>query len=275
MNRRSVSFGVQMCVLTLAALIVLYPLFLIVSNSLKSKEEFARNRVDPPKTIAFENYAQVWREGRIPETTRNSFLIALFSLAGQIVIGSLAAYALTKMGLKRAETLSALFLLPMIFSSQLVIIPLFLMFRALRMLNTVQGIVLIYIAGGLPLTIYMLSRFMNSVPNALTESARIDGANHFTIYSRIIMPLTKVALSTLIVINGLGIWNDFFLPYMFFTSSKLRTLPLNTYLFREEHGAQWHLICTNMVFTITPVLVVYLFLQKFIISGVVAGAVKG
>lgn len=257
------------------SLIVLYPFFLLTITSLKSKADFSRNKAGLPREIVWENYETVFVRAKIPETAWNSLTITATSVFFQVLIGSLAAYALSKMRIKRADVYTSLFLIPMIFSSQVVIIPLFLMFRVLKLLNTAEGLIIVYVAGGLPMSIFMLSRFMKGVPDSLSESALLDGAGHWQIYWRVVMPLTKVAISTLVIVNGLSVWNDFFLPFMFFTSGRLKTLPLNTYLFTEEHGARWNLVCTNMVYTVLPMLMLYLFLQKYIIHGVVAGAVKG
>ena len=149
------------------------------------------------------------------------------------------------------------------------------MFSSLGMLNTLPSVILIYVARGLPLSIFLLSKFMITVPAAFTEAARIDGANHFTIYSRIVMPISKVPIVTLVVINGMYVWNDFFVPFMFLHGSSWQTLPQTLMIFQSAFNVSWPEIAAVTVYTVAPMLVVFLVLQRYIITGVAAGAVKG
>jgi len=273
--KRQFAFGSQMAVLGMIAIILLYPLFLVGSTSLKTNSEFLANRVGLPTDPTLDSFAYVFAKANIAGATFNSFFIMALSVIGLLVIGSLAAYAITKMGIRRSDEWARVFLLPMAFSAQVVITPLFTMFRIMGLTNTVWAVILIHIATFLPLTVYILSKFMMTVPSALTEAARIDGANHFMIYSRVIMPLCKVPLTTLVVINGMYTWNDFFVPFMFISDVAKRTLPLTLVLFQQQYKVEWPNLCAAIIFTIAPMLIIYIFLQKYIIAGVGAGAVKG
>ena len=274
MKRRLYS-GIRLSVLILIAIILIYPLFIIGSTSLKTQDEYYSNRVGMPENPSIENYASVWEKANIPRATRSSFTIMALSVAGQLVIGSLAAYAITKMGIRGSDRWAQAFLTPMAFSAQVVIVPLFTMFNTLHLLNTLPSVVLIFIAKGLPLTIYLLSKFMMTLPNALMEAARIDGASHFTIYSRIVMPLSRVPIVTLIVINGMYVWNDFFVPFMFMQRDTWQTLPQALILFQSAWNVSWPSIAAVTIYTIAPMFIVYLFFQRYIIAGVGAGAIKG
>ena len=256
-------------------IILLTPLFFLGSTSLKTNSEYQQNRVGLPVDPRFENYSYVFEKANIPQAMFNSFVIMALSVGGLLLIGSLAAYAITKMGIRRSDDWARAFLLPMAFSVQIVITPLFTMFRMMGLLNTVLSVVLTDIATFLPLTIFLLSKFMMTVPSALTEAARIDGAGHLVIYSQIIMPMCKVPLATLIVINGMYVWNDFFTPFMFITDPAKRTLPLTLMDFQTSYFTSWPPLSAAVVFTIAPMLIMYIFLQKYIIAGVGAGAVKG
>jgi raffinose/stachyose/melibiose transport system permease protein len=116
---------------------------------------------------------------------------------------------------------------------------------------------------------------MSTIPYQISEAAIIDGARHLTIYSKLILPLIKSSIATTIVVSSLGIWNDFFLPLLFITNRNLQTLPLKLFTFRGEYASHWPNMCSLMVFMLLPVVIIYVFLQKYIISGVVAGSVKG
>lgn len=270
-NKASV---IRIIVLALIAAVILYPLLLTLITSLKSVTEYFQNRVSLPHVYVLENYVRVYQEAHIVNAFSNSFVITVGSLAGQLLFGTMAAYALTKTRMKRAKLYTNLFLIPMVFTAQLVVFPLYLMFNAMHMVNSDLALILIYIASAMPITVFMLARFMLGIPDALTESARIDGANHVTIYMKIIIPLTKVALATLVVINGMYVWNDFFLPSIFLSGVDKRTLPQGVVLFQGQYLIRWPQLCADVVYTVIPILVVYLFLQKYIISGLVAGAVK-
>ena len=273
--RRHIFKGVRLAILIMIAIILVYPLYLTINTSLKTQDEYYADRLGVPETPRFENYKYVWDQANIGRATRNSFMIMTISVAGQLAIGSLAAYAITKTGIKRPDRWSHAFLIPLAFSAQIVIIPLFTMFNIMHLFNTLASIIFIFIAGGLPLTIYLLSKFMHSIPNALTEAARIDGANHITIYSRIIIPLSKVPLITLVVINGMNVWNNFFVPFVFITKDSLMTLPQTLIIFQSSWSTSWPHVAAAVIFTIAPMFIVYFFLQRYIIEGVGAGAVKG
>jgi raffinose/stachyose/melibiose transport system permease protein len=252
-----------------------YPFFMILLVSFKSNIEFQINPLGFPQNFDLSNYVMVFKKAKIPSAFLNSFTLTSFSVIGEIFLGSLAAYALTKMKFKKAKLFASLFLAPMVFPIFTVIIPLYLFFRQMHLLNNMFGLVLIYLATGLPLVIFIFTSFMSTIPYEISEAAIVDGASHFRIFYRIILPLIKPAIATTVVISGLNIWNDFFLPLMMITNNKLATLPLKLYTFKSEYATDWPSISTCIVYLIIPIIVAYVLLQKHIISGIVAGSVKG
>ena len=253
----------------------LYPLFLISMVSLKLLQDFRMDPLGLPHSFNFKNYVTVFQRAAIPLAYRNSVLITGLSITVQVFFGSLAAYALSKMKFRRARFFSTAFLAPMIFPITTIILPLYMLFRQLRLLNNILGLVIIYGATGLPLAIFIYTSFMNTIPYQISEAAIIDGAGHMRIYSRLILPLIRPAIATSIVVSSLGVWNDFFLPLLFITSRNLQTLPLKLFVFRGEYSNAWPSMCSLMVFMLVPIITVYVFLQKYIISGAVAGSIKG
>lgn len=265
----------KLLVLVIVACFMLAPVAIVVVISFKTEPEFLKSNFLPTFPLHFENYIKVWQDAEIPKATLTSLSITLCAVAGQILIGSLAAYALTSMKFKHANFFSALFLIPMVFSIQTVIFPLFLIYNKVHLLNTQTGLVIIYIATGLATCIFIFTKFMKSVSREIIESAQIDGAGHFRTYFQIMLPLTKAQISTIAIINGLGVWNDFFLPLMMFTDGNIKTLPLSMYTFTTEYGLKWTLVSADIVFMLVPIIIIYVLLQKYIIEGVAAGAVKG
>ena len=272
LNLRSIP---SVAVLTLLAAIVIYPFVMMVIVSLKTKANFMDDPLGLPRVWTLENYLVVFQKGDILTAFRNSLLITSLSLSGQILFGSLAAYALSKMNFKKSKLFSSAFLAPMIFPVYTVIIPLYLVFRRLGLVNNIFGLVLVYVASGLPLVIFILTSFMKTIPYQISESAFVAGASHFRVYYRIILPLIKPAIATTVVVSGLSIWNDFFLPMIMMTNRKLATLPLKVFLFVGQYNNVWTSICACLIILVVPILIVYVFLQSQIISGIVAGSVKG
>ena len=267
---------IRAVVMMLLALIVALPFLMVFSVSLKTESDFAKTSFIPNlKAISFENYRKVWKDANIPGVTFSSLLITLGSMVGQVLFSSMAAYALTKMRFSRSKLFSSLFMIPLVFSVQTVIFPIFMVYKYTGLLNTYTGLILIYTATGLATSIFIFVKFFKSIPFEISEAAMIDGAGHLRIFATIILPMSKAQISTLAIVNGLGVWNDFFLPLMLFTNGKISTLPLSMYTFTTEYGKKWTLVSADIVFMLLPILVIYIFLQKYIVEGVSAGAVKG
>ncbi len=271
---RLTSTGIFLLMALLACLIA-YPFALIALTAVKSQTDLVSNSFGFPSSIAWSNFSLVFQQGQIPTATLYSVVITVLSIIGQLFFGSLAAYALARMRIVKPALFLTLFLLPLTLSIQGVIVPLYLLFKYLHLLNTVAGVVLIYIGLGMLLTVFVLTKFMQRIPMEISESGLIDGANHFQIYTKLILPLVKPALATVVIVNGLSVWNDFFIPYLFFTRGNVTTLPLSVFTFMREYSSQQNLISADILYAVLPAVVVYLFLQRFFIGGATEGALKG
>jgi len=247
----------------------------MISTSLRTEQAFNSNPVSLPESINFNNFIRVFKLANIPAAMANSLIITAFSVLGQIFFGSLAAYALTKMNLKKSNVYLSMYLFPIVFSIQMVILPVFVIFKYLNLIDTHLGVILIYIATGLPISVFILAKFLKTVPNSLCEAAQIEGASHFQIYYKIILPVIKAPIAAIAVINGLSVWNDFFVPFMFFTSGKIKTLPLGIYLFNQDHFIKWTYVSADILMTVFPLIIAYILLQKYVIKGVMEGSLKG
>jgi raffinose/stachyose/melibiose transport system permease protein len=261
--------------MVIATCAICYPFALIALTAVKSQADLVSNSFGLPSSIAWSNFALVFQQAQIPTATAYSALITGLAIAGQLFLGSLAAYALARMRIAWPSLFLTLFLLPMTLSVQGVIVPLYLLFKYLHLINTLPGVVLIYIGLGMPLSVFVLTKFMQGIPKEISESAFVDGANHFRIYRSIILPLVKPALATVIIVNGLSVWNDFFIPYLFLTSGAVTTLPLSVFNFIRQYSSQPNLIAADILYAVLPAVVAYLLLQRFIIGGAAEGALKG
>jgi raffinose/stachyose/melibiose transport system permease protein len=262
----------KIAVLALLAFVVLYPLSMVVISTLKTEPQYMADPTGLPQNPTLANYPEVFKAARIPGAAMNSVLLTFTSVIVLLFFSSLAAFALTKMGFRRSGIFSTAFMTPMLLSAQLVVLPTFLIFARLHLLDTYIGAIMLYSAGGLPLAILLLANFLNTIPSELCDSARVDGASQFQVYYHIVLPLLTTPMATVAIITGLSIWNDFFVPFMYFPSGKLKTLPLGIYRFTQTYTAQWTLISTDIMFIVAPVLIFYLLLQRYIMGGVMSGA---
>lgn len=275
-KRKKISGIIRIILLIIITITVLYPVFLIIQTSLKTEKDFIINPIGFSGKYHFNNFIDVFSAARMPISYLNSIILTACSLFGQIFLGSLAAYALTKMNFKKSGIIMNGFLLPMmVFSINIVVLPVYIIFQRLHLTNSLIGAIIIYIATGLPMAIFILAKFLIAIPIEISESAFVDGATHFQNYSKIILPLMKVPIITIIVINGLRIWNDFFVPIIFFTKRKIPTVTLGLYMFSDNYYTDWTKICADIVLMALPLVIVYAFLQKYVIEGVVAGSIKG
>jgi len=276
MKRKNIGFTFKIIFLIIFAGIIMFPMLLLFLYSIKAQKESINSFIDlfSFSNIKFGNYIEAFKIGKVPVALLNSMIITLFSLLGQIFFGSLAAYALTKMKFKKSNIFLNLYLFPIIFSIQMFVLPVFFIFNILHLIDTYIGAIIIYIATGLPITVFILAKFLKSVPDSICEAASIEGASHFQIYYKIIIPLIKAPISVIIIINGLYVWNDFFVPLMFLYSDKA-TIPLGIYNFFDQYWFNWNLVSAYVIMVILPLIIAYLALQRFVIKGVAEGALKG
>ncbi len=273
-NPNALSRG-QRILLLILTFCAVYPFVMIVIVSFKSRADYLNSPIGLPQQWILKNYETVFQTADIFRAFRNSLVLTVCSVAAQLLSGSLAAYALARMKFKGKRGTYIAFLLPLFMPVQAVVIPLYVIYKNAGLLNSLTGLIIIYTASGLPLVILTLSSFIGTIPVQISEAAFMEGLSHFQVYRRIILPLLKPAVATVIIISGLGVWNDFYLPLLMLTDVKLATLPLKTYLFVGQYRVEWTKISVCIVYLVIPVLIVYFFLQKQIIEGVAAGSVKG
>lgn len=265
---------VRYIVLIFLTFLTLYPFSLLIVTSLKTQMEYMRSSVSFPQVPQIVNFATVWKRSDIFSGFRSSITITVLSLVLLVFFGSLAAYALTKMNFAKAGKYQLIFLAPMILPIQIIAIPLYLIFSKMHMLNALGGISFVYVATGLPLVIFIMTSFMKTIPNSINEAAKIDGASEFQVFYKIMLPLLKPVLATVTIISGLGVWNDFFLPLLLISDPSKKTLPLKIYAFMGQYSSNWPLICACIIYVLLPVFILYIAMRKYIVQGVVAGAVK-
>lgn len=260
-------------ILFLGIVAVFAPLFIVINVSLKSNGEYMMQGVYslPENIFNFENYVRAFQEGKFAKGFLNTLLLIVVSVPLTILLGTMVAYALSRFDFKLKKLIFLAFLLPTFIPGMTVTIATFQIIKMLGLYNTFWAGIILYIGTDI-MQIYIFLQFINQIPPALDESARIDGANRIQIYYKIILPQLKPAIATSVILKLLGIYNDFFTPYMYMP--KVKTAATALYSFSGDKLAEWPLMSAAIILVAIPTIVIYIFLQKYIISGVTDGAVK-
>lgn len=254
---------------------MIYPWLVAISTSLKASGELTHNTGLIPQQIDLAKFADVIAVADVPRLALNSLIVTGVTVALVLLLASLAAYAFARLDFVLKETIFIVFLLGLMLQAAAIIVPLYQVNNALHLLDTHAAMIGPYTALGLPFAILILRGFFHELPKELEDSARVEGASRLTIYWRIMLPLTRPALTTVGIFIGLGTWNDFLLPMIFTTSPDMRTLPLGLLSFVRN---EWWLLQEQrfalIVIMTLPVAILFVALQRQFIRGLTSGAVK-
>ncbi|MGG6313198.1 carbohydrate ABC transporter permease [Paenibacillus macerans] len=263
-------------VMVLLSILFLYPLFLTIINSLKSFSEVMTDVIALPKKLAFENYSYVWEFINYPRLFLNNTVVTVLGLAGIVLISSIAAYKLARTKSKFSSIIYFLCIMPMLIPFQSIMLTVLQMAKNFNLSDSTWGLGILYWGFGAPLALFIYHGFVKGIPKEIDESATIDGASGFRLFFSVIFPLLKSVTTTIIIIDVMWIWNDFLLPLLMVNGSPAtKTLTLAAYTFVGQYTSDWQYAMTAMVMAVLPSIIVFIFLQKYIVKGVVAGAVKG
>ena len=256
------------------AAIVLLPLMLVVSNALRPTREIFKNPVGLPTSPSFQSFIKAWEEASFNVYFLNSLMITVAAVLLATAVAALAGYMLGRYNFTGSKFLTAYFLAGLMLPFRLAIVPLFLLLNHLHLIDNRLGLILVYAATGIPFSIFILSSFFRQLPQELSEAARIDGANEFTIFGRIMLPLVRPALATVIVFQFVPLWNDFFFPLVLLRSTDKWTLPVGMTRFFGEFQADWSTLFAGLIITTLPLIIIFLLATKQIIAGLTAGIGK-
>lgn len=264
------------------ALWVVFPMIWVAYSSLKADDTIFRDTfaLPPVGDLRWDNYARAWGEARFGDYFLNSVVVTAVSVTLIVYLGALAAYALSRFRVRGGPVVYWLFLAGLMIPAQLAMVPLFFELRALGLLNSRVGLILVYTANGLPFAIFILAGFFRSLPRTLYEAAIIDGCGEFDAFRRVMLPLARPGLVTVAIFQFIGVWKEYFFAFMLIggdIDGAARTLPLGlanlaiTAQYRSDYG----MLFAGLVLVTLPILLVYVFLQKHLVKGVTAGALKG
>lgn len=274
--------GLIMLVLLGYAAWAVFPMIWVAYSSLKPDAAIFHDTFALPaaNALRFDNYARAWKEARFGDYFFNSILVTSVSVTLIVALGAMAAYALARFFHPAARVAFWLFLSGLFIPAQLAMVPLFFELRALDLLNSRLGLILVYTANGLPFAIFILAGFFRALPRTLYEAAVIDGCNEFSAFWRVLLPLARPGLVTVAIFQFIGVWKEYFFAFMLVggdVDGGSRTLPLGlanlsiTSQFRTDYG----MLFAGVVLVTLPILAIYLLLQRQIVQGVAAGALKG
>lgn len=272
-------YGVGRAILFVLLIILLvvsfFPLFWMFFGSFKTVNEIYQKPLAMPKTYHFAIFAEAWKKASFGTALYNSAFIAVITVVAILIISSLAAYAFAMMDFKFKNVLYLIVLAGQMISAQIILIPLFTLFKSMNLLNNKWAGILAYTAVGIPLSVLLLRNSFQEVPKDIYESAKIDGCNSFRFYLQFMMPLSKPGISTVIIYQALFAWNEYIFALTFLNDNKVKTIPLSTTVFVGRYSADWPKIFAILTLAVVPIMILYLILQKYFIRGLTAGAVKG
>jgi len=262
---------VSYLILALFAVIYLGPLLMLVNTALKTLPEFMKNAVAPPTSFQFQNFIDAWNKANFSKYLINSILYTAVATTLYVFTAVFAAFPISRGYIKFAGFFLMLFVIALFLP--IALIPQFQLILNLGLYNTQIGYILLFLVN--PIGIIILVNFIKTVPKELDEAAALDGCGYFRFVVSIVFPLIKPAIATITVLHAIGIWNEIILPTIYLSNQKYYPITRGLIVFQGVYGSDWPTLAAAVLMLATPMIILFLFLQRYIISGMTAGAVKG
>lgn len=268
-------------ILILFSFIWLSPIYIVLVNSFKSRAEMYRSALSMPEQLTWKYYEGAFAKMNFGTSFLNSLILTVLSIALIIFFSSMAAWMLARTSGRVSYIIFGVFVTTMLIPFQTIMMPLMQVMSWIgnhtpfQMLNTRGGLIYMYVGFGASMAIFLYHGFVKTIPVSIEEAAIIDGCNKWNLFWKIVFPMLKPTTVTVIILNVIWIWNDYLLPSLMLTAKDLRTIPLSTAKFFGQYQNEWNMAMAALAMAIVPVVVLYIFAQKYIIKGVAAGAVKG
>lgn len=271
-----ISNTIILAALILLSLLWLLPIISVLLTAIRSQGDlFKAGIFGMPKTLRWDNFVKAWVAGDFSIYFKNSLLVIAMKVPLGILVSALAAYPLAKISFRMSQPIFLFFLIGLAVPIQVALLPLVIMMRDLGLSNSLFALIPPYVAFGIPLQVLVLRGFFRQVPTELVEAARVDGASELSIFFRIMVPLSVPALAALAIIDTLATWNEFLLALVLISDKSSRTVPIGLLQFQGEHSSDYTVLMAGVAISIVPVLIIFLFLQRYFVTGLTAGAVKG
>lgn len=275
-----VGLTITYVILILFSLLAIVPILWLLVNSFKTTQEFRMNKLGLPGsmegyTATFLNYTDAWKRGNFPVLIFNSIFYTCFTTMFVILFSLMASFAFSKLKCAATKVIHGSFVIGMLITLQCIMVPLFILVNASGLYNTRLGVLIPYIGISMPIGIYLCTEFIKSIPDAMIESGRMDGASYFYLFFKIIVPMAKPVAVTLAILTVSSIWNEFMLINILTSTDALKSLPVGINQFAGALSTDYGKQFASLVIGLVPMLLFYLVFRKEITKGVVAGAVKG
>jgi raffinose/stachyose/melibiose transport system permease protein len=256
------------------ASLALYPLLLMLISSFKTTIEIFQHPFALPSSWSLDTYKKLLDQVPFGSYFTNSIIVSVASVLLVILFGSMASFYIARFSFKWNGALLFFFLIGMMIPIKLGIVPLYMLMRNLGLTNSLLSLICMYTATGLPLAVLILTSFFKTLPHELEEAARIDGAGDLRILWSIIFPLMRPVLGTVMIVNFIGAWNDFFFPLIFIIDDAKKTIPIGMLSLFGEHSADWSTLFAGLTLSSLPMIILFFFASKQFMDGLTAGAVK-
>lgn len=260
-------------ILWLLSLAVIVPFLNVIFNAFKTKTESINMEFSLPTALHWENFVKVWQDGNILRSYGNSLLISIVAVALSVLVSAMAAYVLSRNRTHFNRKIYVYFSMGLMFPLSMVTVV--KVMRVLHLYNSRLGVILLFAALLTPLSIFLYYGFINGIPKELDEAAIMDGAGPIRTFFLVLFPIMKPVTVTVIMINFLNAWNDFTVPLYLLPDPDKAVVVQQVYNFYGTFTASWNLVCVTILYAILPILIVYVLGQRYIISGIASGSVKG
>ncbi|MDQ0646221.1 raffinose/stachyose/melibiose transport system permease protein [Microbacterium natoriense] len=274
-NRRRFASAGRLLLPTVWAITLAVPFFYLVVISLRTRHEFAVDPLGLTATPAWANYAEAWNRGDFLSAFVNNVIVSVVTVLGVVVVGSLAGYAIARWRGRGGNVIYVFFVFGLIVPFQLGIPMLYRIWAQIGLVDTLAGVIIIHIATSLPFAIFLYAGFLLTVPHELEESARVDGASEARTFVSIVFPLLRPATATVVIISSISVWNDLLVALFFLQSAEKQTLGKATIGLMNTFNSDVPVVFAAAVITVLPIIVLFISLQRFFISGLTQGALRG
>ena len=262
--------------LLLVFLICMVPMLWMLVSSLKTRRELLTNPWGLPKTLQWGNYVKAWEKADFPTLIRNSVVLTGFSVLFMLILASMIAFAVTRYHLASSKIVLTYILIGQTISLGMIIFPVVMLLRKMHLASGHTGLILTYIAGGLPFAVFVMQGFFAGIPHELYESAEIDGANEWILFSKIALPLAKPSIAAVMLFQFMWVWNEFVLAFTVIRDKANRTIIVGLYsVVNGVLATDYVTAFAGTVIVCIPIIAIYLLFQKYLIQGLMTGAVKG
>ncbi|WP_164215202.1 carbohydrate ABC transporter permease [Virgibacillus sp. YIM 98842] len=259
----------------LFALLIIIPVFMVVITTLKTSDYFYLDPTGLPDPVTFQNFIAIVTENNLHIHFLNSLIVSVSTILLCLFVASLVSYVIMRLKGWKSALLFGLFILGMMLPAQVNMIPLYGVLDTLGLLNSLIGLVLVSTTTFMPVVVFIVAGFMKTIPGSMIEASTMDGASEWQIYWKVALPLSAPAMATAAIFVGVMVWNDLLYPLLFVASPEKKTLPLSLLDFQGEYFTNYPMIFSGVLIASIPMIILYIFLQRYFMEGITAGANKG